>query len=147
MDEEKKSGGEPVAQAHNVPDAIGPVNDINQDKSKDINIENDETNLTLISINQQAVLTQIYCLIRQCEGGEMDAEVTMPRSCKDLGIKELLHLIRRLEYYKSQANILINSKRIMQKEPENAKELSNNQFQQQQYAQLDHNNSNEQVFQ
>ena len=55
----------------------------------------------------------------------MDADVSLPRSCKDLGIKELLHLIRRLEYYKSQANILINSKMIMQKEPENAKEMSN----------------------
>ena len=52
MEEEKKSGGEAVAQALNAPDTTGPVNEINQDKTKEMNIENDETNLTLISINQ-----------------------------------------------------------------------------------------------
>ena len=67
--------------------------------------------------NQQVLLAQLYSYIREREaaGAEVLGE-SSPENAKDLGIKELLYLIRRLEYYKSQAHIMINTKLIEQKQ-------------------------------
>ena len=49
----------------------------------------------------------------------------MPLQSKELSIQDILQLIQRLEYYKSQAHVLINTKIMKQKQVDDPKKLSN----------------------